>query len=90
MSVLLYGSETMIWRKERSRSMSVQMDNLRGLLGNRRMDRGSNAQTRVLYGVMKRVNENIDESVLQLFTVFKEWRNERIAKRVYVRRCLIG
>ena len=34
MSVLLYGSERMIWReKERSRIKVVEMDNLRGLLG---------------------------------------------------------
>ena len=34
MPVLLYGSETMIWKeKERSRIRAVQMDSLRGLLG---------------------------------------------------------
>ena len=39
MPVLLYGSETMIWReKERSRIRVVQMDSLRVLLGIRRMD----------------------------------------------------
>ena len=38
--VLMYGSDSMIWReKERSRAKAVQMDNLRGLLGIRRMDR---------------------------------------------------
>ena len=31
MPVLLYGSETMIWREERPRIRAVQMDNLRGL-----------------------------------------------------------
>ena len=32
--VLLYGSETMLWKeKERSRIKAVQMDNLKGLLG---------------------------------------------------------
>ena len=32
--VLMYGSETVIWReKERSRISAIQMDNLRGLLG---------------------------------------------------------
>ena len=36
--ILTYGSETMIWReKERSRIWDVQMDNLRCLLGIRRM-----------------------------------------------------
>ena len=40
--VLVYGSETMIWRgreKERSRIRVVQMENLRGLLGIKRMDK---------------------------------------------------
>ena len=37
--VLMYGSETMMWReKERSRNRTVQMDNLRGLLIIRKMD----------------------------------------------------
>ena len=37
--VLMYGSETMLWKgKKRSRIRAVQMDNLRGLLGIRKMD----------------------------------------------------
>ena len=33
-SILMYGSETMLWMdKERSRIRAVQMGNLRGLLG---------------------------------------------------------
>ena len=65
MPVLLYGSETMMWReKERCSIRIVQIDNLRGLLGNRRMNRLPNAQRRELYGVTKRVDENIDESVV--------------------------
>ena len=37
--VLTYGSETLMLReKERSRIWAVEMDNLRGLLGIRRMD----------------------------------------------------
>ena len=37
--VRMYGSESMLWKeKERSRIRAVQMDNLRGLLGIRRMD----------------------------------------------------
>ena len=36
---LIYGNETMLWKeKERSRIKAVQMGNLRGLLGIRRMD----------------------------------------------------
>ena len=49
MPVLLYGSETMVWRdNERSRIRAVQIDNLRGLLGIRRMDRVLNARRRVV------------------------------------------
>ena len=40
--VLTYYRETMIWReKERSRIRAVQMDNLRGLLGIRRIDKAT-------------------------------------------------
>ena len=56
------------------------MDNLRGLLGIRRMDRVPNAQIRKLCGVLRGVNEKFDEGVLQWFG-----HVERIAKRVYVR-----
>ena len=42
-SVLMYGSETMIRKeKKRSRIRVVQIDNLRGLLGIRRMDNARN------------------------------------------------
>ena len=44
-SVLMYGSETMLW-KERSRIRAVHMDNLRSLVGIRRMDRVPNARIR--------------------------------------------
>ena len=44
--VLMYGSETMLWKEERSRIKAVQMDNLRGLLGIRRMDKVPNARIR--------------------------------------------
>ena len=64
--VLTYGSETMIWReKVRSRIRVVQMDNLTGLLGIRRMDKVPNAQIWQLCLVRKSVNEKIDEGVLQ-------------------------
>ena len=47
--LLMYGSETMIWReKGRSRIRTVQMDNLRGLLGIRRMDKVPNVWIREL------------------------------------------
>ena len=46
---LMYGSERVLWKeKERSKIMAVQMDNLRGLLGTRRMDRVLNEWIREL------------------------------------------
>ena len=48
-AVLMHGSETRR-EKERSRVRAVQMDNLRGLLGIRRMDRFPNARIRELCG----------------------------------------
>ena len=42
--VLMYGSETMLWKKERSRIRDVQLENLKGLLGIRRMDSVPNAR----------------------------------------------
>ena len=51
----------MIWREEeRSKIRAVQMDNLRGLLGIRRMDKVLNAQIRQLCRVTKGVDEKID------------------------------
>ena len=47
--ILTYRSETMIWReKERSRVRAVQMDNLRYLLGIRRIDKVPNSWIRQL------------------------------------------
>ena len=64
-AVLMYGSETIIWKEnERSRISAVQMDKLRGLLGIRRVDRALNAQIRELCGVTKGVDKRIDERVL--------------------------
>ena len=51
MPVLLYGSETDMERyNERYRIRPVQMDNLRGLLGIRRMNRVPNIRIRELVG----------------------------------------
>ena len=79
--ILMYGSETMLWKeKERSRIRGVQMDNLIGLIGIRRMDRFLNAWIRVCR-VTKGVNERIDEGVLPWFGHVER---DRIAKRVLV------
>ena len=66
MPVLTYGSKTMLWKeKERSRVRAEQMDNLKGLLGIRRMNRIPNARIRQLCEVMKGVDEKISEGVLR-------------------------
>ena len=50
-------------QKERSRVRAIQMDNLRGLLGIRRMDMSLNAWIGELFGV----KNFLDESMLQWF-----------------------
>ena len=60
-SVLMYGSEIMLWKeKERFRVRAVQMDNLKGLLGIRRMDRVPNAWIRKLCRAKKGLDERND------------------------------
>ena len=85
--VLMYGSETMLRKeKERFRIRAVQMDNLRNLLGIRRMNRVPNARIRELCRVTKRVYERID-GVLRWFGHRKRMENDRYAKRVDVGVC---
>ena len=84
-SVLIYGSEMMIWKEEgRSRIRAVQMDKIRSLLGIKRMDRVPNPRIRELCGVAKGVDESIEEDVLYRFNYVERMENDRIAKRVYV------
>ena len=59
----------------------IQIDNLRGLLGIRRMDRVLNAWIRELCRVMKEVDERIDEGVLLRFSYVKRME-DRITKKV--------
>ena len=82
--VLMYVSETMLWReKERSRERAVQMDNLRGLVGIRRMDSVPNARMRELCGVRKVLDERIDEGGLRWFIhVERIDRQENLFRRV--------
>ena len=68
----MYGSETMLWKKkERSRVRAVQMDNLRGFLGIRMMDKVPNARIRELCGVTKGLVERIDKGVLLWFAMWR-------------------
>ena len=64
------------------------MDNLRGLVGIRRMDKFLNAQIRKMYRVTKGVDEKSDEGVLRWFGHVERMENNRIAKRVYVGECV--
>ena len=62
--VLTYDSEMMIYReKEMSRNRTLQMKNLKGLIGIKRMDKISNARKSQLCEVTKGGDEKIDESV---------------------------
>ena len=86
--VLMYGSETMIWReKERSRIRNVQIDKLISLLGTRRMDKVPNVRIRELCGVTKGVDERIGKGILRWFGHVERMENDRIAKKVYVEEC---
>ena len=64
------------WRRDLELGVyRLQMDNLRGLLGIRRMDRVSNARIMELCGMKKGLDERIDEGVFRCFG-----HVERIAK----------
>ena len=63
------------------------MDNLRRLLGIRRMDRVQNALIKELCGVKKDLDERIDEGVIMWFGHMERMEKDRIAKRVYVGEC---
>ena len=65
MPVLMYSMSHDWKEKERPRIRAVQIDNLRGLLGIRRMGRVSNARIRELCGMVKGLDERIDEGVLR-------------------------
>ena len=64
------------------------MDNLRGLLGIRRMNRVPNALIRKLCEVKKGLDERIDEGVLRWFGHVERMESDRIAKGVYVGECV--
>ena len=64
--------------------MAVQMDNFRGLLGIRMMDRVPNARIRELWGERKGPDERIDEGTLRWFGHVGRIERDKIAKRVYV------
>ena len=63
------------------------MDNLRELLGIRRMNKVPNARIKEFCGVKKDLDENIDEGVLRWFRHLERIKMARIARRVYVGEC---
>ena len=84
---LCMGVRQLYGRRRGYRIRDVQMDNLRGLLGIRRMDRVPNARIRKLSGVRKGVHKRIDEGVLRWLGHVERMENDRNAKRVYVGEC---
>ena len=71
----------MLWKeKEKSKIRAMQMDNLRGLLGIRKIDRVPNTWIRESCRV-RGLGEKIDKSVLRWFGHVE---SDRISKRVYV------
>ena len=63
------------------------MDNLRGLLGIRKMDRVPNIRIRELCGVPQELDEWLDKGVLRWFGHVERMEKDRITKRVYVGEC---
>ena len=63
------------------------MDNLRELLGIKRMDRAPNTRITELCGVTKGLDERINEGILRWFRYVEMMERDRIAKRVYVEEC---
>ena len=87
--VLMYGSESMVWSDEyRSKMQAVQKDNLRGVLGVRRIDKMMNEFIRELCGVEKGVKERIGESILRWFGHLERMDESRLVKRVYMGECV--
>jgi hypothetical protein len=87
--VLMYGSEAMVWNpKYRSKVQAVQMDNLRGILGVRRIDKMRNEHIRELCGVKKGVTERINEYILRWFGHMERMDVNRLVKRMYNSECV--
>ena len=85
MPVLMYGSETMIWKEmERSRIRAVRVANLRGFLGIRRIDKVPNARIRELCGVTKRVDKMFYEDDSRWFSHVVRIESDSFPKRVYI------
>ena len=60
------------------------MNNLRGLLGIRRMDRVPNTWIRELCRVKRDLDERIDEGILRWFDHVEKIERDRIAKSLFM------
>ena len=78
----------MLWKeKERPNFRAVQIDNLRGLIGIRGMDRVQNALIRELCRRKKGLDERTDEGVIRYFGHVERMWMDRIAKSLCRRVC---
>ena len=76
----MYGSDTILWKEKwRSRIRAVEVDNPKGLLGVRRVDRAPIAWIRELCGVKEGLDERIDEGALRWFGHVEGMERDRIA-----------
>src|SRR5678815_6092076 len=65
------------------------MDNLRGVLGVRRINKMRNELIREWCGVKKGVNERINESMLRWFGHVERMNDSRLVKRMYSGECCL-
>jgi hypothetical protein len=87
--VLMFGSEVMVWsQKNISRVQAVQMDNLRGVLGVRKVDKMRNEYIRELCGIEKGVIERISECILRWFGHVERMEEYRLVKKIYSSECV--
>ena len=63
------------------------MDNLRRLLGIKRMEGVPHAQIRELCGVRKCLDEGIEEGALRFFCHVETMERDRMADKIYVGEC---
>src|SRR5678816_3860301 len=79
----------MVWNKRyRSKVQCVQMDNHRGMLGVKRINKIRNERIRELCGVKKGVNERINESTLRWFDHVERMNDSWLVKRMYSGECV--
>ena len=78
----------MLWKeKEKSGVRATQMDNLRGLLGIRRMDRVSNARIRELCGVRNGLYEKVCRHPTVVRPCREDGEGEDHHESLYRRKC---